>query len=1077
MATYIGTTGTDSFLGAEAEADSFRFTAATLAAADTLRGGDGAGVVDTLLFTAAGSFTAEMLANARGIERVQLAAGSNLLALTQALADSADGRLLDIRGNAGADTIDGSALADAATRLRLFTGTSSNDLLLGGAGADLVVVQGAGALRVDLGGGNDTVQTAAALLDAADTLAGGAGTDRLVLTEADTLDGARLSGLAGFEEIEIAGTGLTRLAFGDALVAQAGGLLRLVGGAEASFVDASAVAAGRLLVQLGAGADTVLGGAGNDTVEVGGALSGHLGGGRDTLRLLSAAASGGTASGGNGFDTLELLGRGLHDLRGFLFFERVQLSLNAAVVTGLTTGQEVVGSDLNDAITIAGAQQEVRGNDGNDVVTLDITFAAGAQLDGGGQTTRDTLVLTGAGTWNLQGQTLVTGFERIVLDDSTAGSFIRLGFQAAEVRLGAGATVVMGSAAGQKLVGSADGDLVTIGGAGQTVLAGGGNDTVTASVAQLLGGAVLGGGTGFDQLRITGGGRIDMLGEASAIGFESLLLQAPTELRFGIDGQRAEGSPGADTLIAEGSGNIVLAFSGDDLLDSFGQAQLLRGETGADTLLAHVGAATLDGGAGDDLLLLDTGEAARWNASPMSFVGGAIGADLDRLLLTGDANLALDFRQHRSFSLDRIEVAATGLTALTLSAELGQTADGDNNGFVGDLNVAMTAGNTGSLRLDASSLGDTLRLRASGSLAADTLTGGLSSDLLQGDPGDDLLAGGGGRDTLDGGDGADSLSGGAANDTLLGGAGADDLSGGDGNDTLFGGTGNDTLDGGEGADALSDSQGRNLFRGGAGNDDIAAGDDNDTLSGGDGADTIRGGGGLDQIFGEDGDDLLTAGANGIPVDGGAGNDTLVGGLGADTLIAGEGQDTIRGSANGDRVVLAETVAAADRVSFFARTEGTADINAATGVTEAEADRISGFGSGDVIELVGTGVGSLSLSATNVQVVGINAAWNMGSAGVFIFNPNDTITDDNFADLTQIAGGLATDMGTASGSSAGRTVALFVENDITFANRTGLYIWTDTDGDAVMEAGDVLRLLAVFEGLSTGALSADNVFVT
>ncbi|MBW6399673.1 hypothetical protein KPL78_17570 [Roseomonas sp. HJA6] len=69
-----------------------------------------------------------------------------------------------------------------------------------------------------------------------------------------------------------------------------------------------------------------------------------------------------------------------------------------------------------------------------------------------------------------------------------------------------------------------------------------------------------------------------------------------------------------------------------------------------------------------------------------------------------------------------------------------------------------------------------------GGIGRDTLDGGEGEDLLWGDEGDDslsggtegdLLYGGAGTDTLDGGEGADTLLGGAGGDRITGGAGAD----------------------------------------------------------------------------------------------------------------------------------------------------------------------------------------------------------------------------------------------------------------------------------------------------------------
>ena len=77
---------------------------------------------------------------------------------------------------------------------------------------------------------------------------------------------------------------------------------------------------------------------------------------------------------------------------------------------------------------------------------------AGSFLSGGGQSTRDTLVLEGAAfsTFNLRAGAAVTGFERIVLDREALASTIILGNGAVDVVLRAvDGAVNMGNNAAQ----------------------------------------------------------------------------------------------------------------------------------------------------------------------------------------------------------------------------------------------------------------------------------------------------------------------------------------------------------------------------------------------------------------------------------------------------------------------------------------------------------------------------------------------------------------------------------------------------------------------------------------------------
>lgn len=108
-------------------------------------------------------------------------------------------------------------------------------------------------------------------------------------------------------------------------------------------------------------------------------------------------------------------------------------------------------------------------------------------------------------------------------------------------------------------------------------------------------------------------------------------------------------------------------------------------------------------------------------------------------------------------------------------------------------------------------------------------------------------------------------------------------------DLLTGGGGNDTLSGEDGDDVLV---------GGAGEDDISGGDGNDNILGGDGDDTLSGGAGRDYIQGGAGDDVIEGGAGDDVLTGGLGDDILRGGLGNDIYIfnRGDGHDVIDESA-------------------------------------------------------------------------------------------------------------------------------------------------------------------------------------
>lgn len=102
-----------------------------------------------------------------------------------------------------------------------------------------------------------------------------------------------------------------------------------------------------------------------------------------------------------------------------------------------------------------------------------------------------------------------------------------------------------------------------------------------------------------------------------------------------------------------------------------------------------------------------------------------------------------------------------------------------------------------------------------------------------------------------------------------------------GNNFFDGGLGNDTLDGGSGNDSLRGGQGIDQLMGGAGNDDL------------------RGDAGDDWLSDDAGDDLLEGGAGNDYLSAGAGNDLLMGGAGSDQLWGGTGSDTLKGGTGSD----------------------------------------------------------------------------------------------------------------------------------------------------------------------------------
>ena len=129
--------------------------------------------------------------------------------------------------------------------------------------------------------------------------------------------------------------------------------------------------------------------------------------------------------------------------------------------------------------------------------------------------------------------------------------------------------------------------------------------------------------------------------------------------------------------------------------------------------------------------------------------------------------------------------------------------------------------------------------------------------------------------------------------------------------------------------------GGHLLAGFSGDDVFSGSHAGDVLFGAEGDDSLDGAGGDDSLFGGEGDDTLV---------GGAGNDTLVGGEGADTFVAGPG--------DGD-----------DTVEDFVRGEDMIDLTRFDGVAGFDDLTLRQSGDDLVIDLRGSGGGTLTLEGT------------------------------------------------------------------------------------------------------------------
>lgn len=231
----------DDFLIGGAGDDLFTFDPRFLTAADRVQGGAG---TDSLVFSASGAIAAEALVNVAQVERIVFAAGGNAITFDGSFGP-AEYRL-EIVGSNGNDVVDASQVQGSGFQAFTISAGGGDDLFIGGNGDDRFIFD-------------------AGQLNAADQVLGLDGYDTLVFGTSGTITAEALTNVSGIETFQLAAGG-NAVTLNDAAVIQGFGLT-VVGAGGNDTVDASRItdAFRPVWFQAGAGADTFLGGAGDDT--------------------------------------------------------------------------------------------------------------------------------------------------------------------------------------------------------------------------------------------------------------------------------------------------------------------------------------------------------------------------------------------------------------------------------------------------------------------------------------------------------------------------------------------------------------------------------------------------------------------------------------------------------------------------------------------------------------------------------------------------------------------------------------------------------------------------------------------
>lgn len=526
-----------------------------------------------------------------------------------------------------------------------------------------------------------------------------------------------------------------------------------------------------------------------------------------------------------------------------------------------------------------------------------------------------------------------------------------------------------------------------------------GDDILFAGTA----GSILRGGVGADTL-VSGAGD-DMLYGNGAAGEDAATITDTVDYRDAT----------AAVAVTLNSGSATGGGGNDTLIG-------IRNATGSafnDTMTARFDGSKLDGAAGDDVLV-GLGEAdVLWGGLGADTLTGAGGADIFAFGPNQSIGATVDTITDFQTKLDRVDLTAVAPSAVSL-VRVGADTLIFANGSVGPQTVIGVHGviNGG----DVSVAGQSVAVTMVGDTAADILIGGDRSDNLDGGAGDDVLTGGLGGDVLTGAAGADSFryerlaeSTSGASDLILDfQTGVDKIdftaiapdtvtilrSGGSSFVYVTDGLGHQME-----LAALADINATDIVTGGS-----AAGVN---LTGGSGYDMLIGGAGGDKFLGYDGDDVLI---------GAGGGDTLTGGAGTDAfryLAASDststGQDVITDFVSGvDKIELDLSVTEASLVRMgsatflFANTPNGAmqiGVNSDVNISDLVMQTPRGvylIGDGDSEILSGGGLNDVIQAGGGADTVtgggGGDALWGDAGADVFKYL---AATDSNAAGTDSI----------------------------------------------------------------------------
>ena len=723
-----------------------------------------------------------------------------------------------VYGDAGNDTLYGGIGQD------VLIGGDGNDQIYGQDGND-TLIGGAGFDKLHGGAGIDTAdysQDAEAIYVRLDQGWAMAQADRLA-SWTDLVAGIKNNTIEHDDLIEI--ENMTGTAFNDAIVGNSGDNV-IKGGAGND-----------LLAGLG-GSDTVYGGEGNDRITAGAGDRIYGDEGSDTIEVSVEDGTPASIDGGEGDDTVKLLGTGTGSLAATTSVENLLVQegtwsvaasdySNITIESGATlTGPVALNNNDHLTIEAGGKLSGAISRSGNGNIVVDnagLIEVSGRVLNGGSST--GTLTLN-----NLAGATIKqTGSDTDVIRPGQNGTINNWGtIKTADGFAGGGDLIDFQSSTGGKVNNYAGGWME-----GSRHAVTGDNAVTVVNDGTMIGrnGSAVNidnGGSEEEKVFITNRGTMegrsatlsDSDGDAVDVDGLVQVLNYGRIAGMGANG-RHDGEPNVSEGIAIGGGSI-LNYGANAEIYGYGRAIQVDNSSNSNalgkTFINNEGLIQGDGHGPEGVTYQSPEEAAKFDLRGNEAIN-LVGDYDDEILnqstgrIVGGVSMGGGNDHLQSLG----SFVATGGSAIDMGAGndtvyfyTGTTVQGSVLLGTGDDLLLSTA--AGGFDIDAGEGNDQIYMDSNFS----------GDDIIAGGAGDDYIYAGAGNDQISGGDGNDILSGENGDDMIDGGAGADQIMGGNGNDRIIAGAG-DTVDGGAGDDVIevaTDAGTPASIEGGADNDTV-----------------------------------------------------------------------------------------------------------------------------------------------------------------------------------------------------------------------------------------------------------------